>query len=70
MKQVYKSNERLEAIKAKRVLEEYMIPCLLITNGKGVWKIYLNVASYAPNFGQMATQVDEIIQQYNLNEQL
>lgn len=66
MKQVYKSNERTEAIRAKRVLEEHLIPCLLITNGKGVWKIYLNVADYAPNFGEVSSQVYELIQQYGL----
>jgi hypothetical protein len=66
MKQVYKSNERTEAVWAKRVLEEHLIPCLLITNGKGLWKIYLNVATYAPNFGQISEQADELIRQYNL----
>lgn len=66
MKQVYKSNERNEAIWAKRVLEEHLIPCLLITNGKGLWKIYLNVANYAPNFGQISEQVDDLIRQYGL----
>jgi hypothetical protein len=66
MKQVYKSTERGEAVRAKRVLEEHLIPCLLITNGKGVWKIYLNVASYAPEFGQISAQVDDLIRQYGL----
>ncbi len=66
MKQVFNSRERAEAIRAKRVLEEHLIPCFLITNGKGDWRIYLNIATYAPNFGQIIHQVDELLKQYDL----
>lgn len=66
MKQVFNSTERAEAARAKRVLEEHLIPCLLITNGKGLWKIYLNVATYAPEFSQLSAQADELLKQYNI----
>jgi hypothetical protein len=66
MKQVFNSRERAEAVRAKRVLEEHLIPCFLITNGKGDWKIYLNVATYAPEFDQIASRVDELFKQYAL----
>ena len=64
MKQLYNSPRREEVAQVKRILEEHLLPCLLVTDGEGDWKIFLNIATYDTDFTNKVAQADEIIRQY------
>lgn len=64
MKRLYTSQQRDEGVQVKRILEEHLLPCLLVTNGDGDWRVYLNIATYAPDYEAKVAQAENILQSY------
>ncbi len=64
MKRVYDSTKREEVAQVKRVMEEHLLPCLLITDGEGNWMIFLNVATYASDYPSKVAQAEQVLRDY------
>ncbi len=64
MKQVFNTRRREEAGYVKRILEEHLLPCLLVTDGEGAWKLFLNVAIYDTEYPTKATEAERLIREY------
>lgn len=64
MKQLFNSTQREEVAQVKRIMEEYLLPCLLVTDGEGLWKLFLNVATYAEDYPGRVAQAERVLESY------
>ncbi len=64
MKRVYDSSRREEVAQVKRILEEHLLPCLLVTDGDGAWRLYLNIATYDEDYSDKVARAEQVIREF------
>lgn len=64
MTQFYVSQRREDATRLKRIMEEHMLPCLLISGGSSLWKLFLNLDSGSTEYQTQLSQAERVIEAY------